>query len=198
MRFSFTHILFFGIISLFKNHPIGIALMNESQKATNSVQQQKMLALAIQIAATAHVNQLDQGKNAYILHPLRVMNNLVVKDPELQQIAILHDVVEDCPEWTIQRLREVGFSERVLAALLLMTKTQADSDAGEEGYYNYVRRMFNNLDAMLVKIADLTDNTQLSRMKGLSEKDVVRTMKYMKAYAMLRDEVRRAFPHISF
>lgn len=172
--------------------------MNVSQKATNSVQQQKMLALAIQIAATAHLNQLDQGKNAYILHPLRVMNNLVEKDPELQQIAILHDVVEDCPEWTIQRLREVGFSERVLAALTLMTKSQEDSDAGEEGYYNYICRMFNNLDAMLVKVADLTDNTMLSRMKGLSEKDASRTMKYMRAYAMLRDEIRKSFPHISF
>lgn len=172
--------------------------MKLQPKATTSVQQQRMLALAIQIAATAHLHQLDQGKNAYILHPLRVMNNLVINDPELQQIAILHDVVEDCPEWTIQKLREAGFSERVLAALTLMTKSKEDSEAGEEGYYNYIRRMFSNLDAMLVKIADLTDNNQLSRMKGLSENDIIRTMKYMKSYAMLRDEVRKSFPHISF
>lgn len=172
--------------------------MKLQPKATTSVQQQRMLALAIQIAATAHVNQLDQGKNAYILHPLRVMGNLVLNDPELQQIAILHDVVEDCPEWTIQRLRELGFSERVLADLTLMTKTEEDSKAGEEGYFNYIRRMFSNLDAMLVKIADLTDNNQLSRMKGLSDSDILRTMKYMKSFAMLRDEIRKSFPHISF
>lgn len=172
--------------------------MKLQPKATTSVQQQRMLALAIQIAATAHVNQLDQGKNDYILHPLRVMGNLVLNDPELQQIAILHDVVEDCPEWTIQRLRELGFSERVLAALTLMTKTEEDSKAGEEGYFNYIRRMFSNLDAMLVKIADLTDNNQLSRMKGLSDSDILRTMKYMKSFAMLRDEIRKSFPHISF
>lgn len=126
------------------------------------------------------------------------MGNLVLNDPELQQIAILHDVVEDCPEWTIQRLRELGFSERVLAALTLMTKTEEDSKAGEEGYFNYIRRMFSNLDAMLVKIADLTDNNQLSRMKGLSDSDILRTMKYMKSFAMLRDEIRKSFPHISF
>jgi len=171
--------------------------MNDTQKATNSVKQQKMLAIAIQIAAMAHVNQLDQGKNAYILHPLRVMNNLVFKDPELQQIAILHDVVEDCPEWTIQKLRELGFSERVLTALSLMTKNQADSDAGEEGYFNYIRRMFCCLDAMLVKISDLKDNSDLTRMKGTRQKDLERTFKYMQAFAMLRDEIRDKYPEIS-
>lgn len=172
--------------------------MEIKPKVDSFKQQQKMLALAIQIAATAHVTQLDQGNNAYILHPLRVMNNLVVKDPELQQVAILHDVVEDCPEWSIDALRHSGFSERVLAALILMTKSQADYEAGDEGYYTYIRRMFSNLDAMLVKIADLTDNSELSRMKGLREKDMHRTLKYMKAYSMLRDEIYRAFPHISF
>lgn len=173
--------------------------MKLPQKPKTSVQQQRMLALAIQIAATAHVKQLDQGKNAYILHPLRVMQNLALKDdPELQQIAILHDVIEDCPEWTIQRLREAGFSERVLDALLLMTKSQADYDAGEEGYYNYIRRMFSNLDAMLVKISDLADNSELSRMKDVRDKDIARTMKYMKSYAMLRNEIYQSFPHINF
>jgi (p)ppGpp synthase/HD superfamily hydrolase len=172
--------------------------MKLNPQAINSVQQQRMLALAIQIAATAHLHQLDQGKKAYILHPLRVMNNLTIQDPELQQIAILHDVMEDCHEWTLQRLRELGFSERVLAALALMTKSQEDFEAGDEGYFNYIRRMFSNLDAMLVKIADLTDNSDLTRMKGLRDKDMLRTMKYMKSFAMLRDEIRKSFPHISF
>lgn len=159
--------------------------------------QQKMLAKAIMIAATGHVDAVDQGKNAYILHPLRVMNGLLVKDPELMQIAVLHDVVEDCPEWTLDTLRAAGFSERVLTGLSYMTKTEADAAAGDEGYYAYIRRMFGCLDAMLVKISDLTDNTSLNRMKGQREKDIERTAKYMRAYAMICQEIRDHYPEVS-
>lgn len=159
--------------------------------------QQKMLAKAIMIASAAHVEMFDQCKCAYILHPLRVMNGLLVKDPELMQIAVLHDVVEDCPEWSIDKLRATGFSERVLTALSYMTKSPEDQAAGDEGYYSYIRKMFGCLDAMLVKLSDLTDNSQLIRMKGLREKDIDRNAKYMRAYAMIRDEIRSHYPDVS-
>lgn len=81
--------------------------------------QQQQLAKAIQIAATAHVNHFDKGDNAYILHPIRVMEGLESKDPEVMQIAILHDVIEDCPEWTIERLRSEGFSGACAAWFVL-------------------------------------------------------------------------------
>lgn len=157
--------------------------------------QQKQLAKAIQIAATAHVNVFDKGDNAYILHPMRVMNGLESKDPEVMQIAILHDVIEDCPEWTFERLREEGFSERVILGLSYMTKTDEDSQSGDEGYYNYIRRMFENVDALLVKMSDIRDNSQVTRLKGLREKDQKRMVKYARAYMMLEErleEIRAA------
>ena len=51
------------------------------------------LEKAIQIAVKAHEGQPDKAGAAYILHPLRVMQNL---DTETEMIVgVLHDVVED-------------------------------------------------------------------------------------------------------
>lgn len=158
--------------------------------------QQQQLAKAINIAAAAHVKHFDKGENAYILHPIRVMLGLESQDPEVMQIAVLHDVIEDCPEWTTERLRSEGFSERVILGLSYMTKTEEDLKAGDEGYYNYIRRMFENLDALLVKMSDIRDNSQVTRLKGLREKDQKRMVKYATAYTMLQDrldEVRDAY-----
>jgi (p)ppGpp synthase/HD superfamily hydrolase len=151
--------------------------------------QQKQLAKAIQIAATAHVGHFDKGDNAYILHPLSVMNGLESKDPEVMQIAVLHDVIEDCPEWTLDRLRGEGFSNRVLIGLSFMSKTEEDLKAGDEGYYAYIRRMFQNIDAVLVKMSDIRDNSQVTRLKGLREKDQKRMVKYARAYTMLEEHL---------
>lgn len=151
--------------------------------------QQKQLAKAIQIAATAHVEHFDKGDNAYILHPLRVMNGLESKDPEVMQIAVLHDVIEDCDEWTFDRLRSEGFSERVIIGLSYMSKTDEDVKAGDEGYFDYIRRMFDNVDALLVKMSDIRDNSQVTRLKGLREKDQKRMVKYARAYMMLEERL---------
>ena len=49
---------------------------------------------AIQIATTAHSNQVDKAGKPYILHPLRVMFKM---DTETEMIvAVLHDIMEDC------------------------------------------------------------------------------------------------------
>ena len=86
-----------------------------------------MLGKAISIAAQVHENQTDMGGNAYILHPIRIMQRLRTKDEELMAIAILHDVVEDSEEWTLERLESEGMSPRVLAALSCLTHPKSES-----------------------------------------------------------------------
>lgn len=137
-----------------------------------------LLAKAIAIAAEAHENQLDKGGNAYILHPRRIMMRLRTDDTELMTIAILHDVVEDS-DWTIEDLRNQGFSERVLAALTLMTHDK------DEDYVSYIKRIATNVDCIKVKKEDLRDNMDPSRLKGLSRKDFDRMEKYQKAFKYL-------------
>ncbi len=134
-----------------------------------------ILAKAIQFAADKHSNQTDKGGNAYILHPLRMMMRLRTTDEELMAIAVLHDTVEDCGV-SFDDLREFGMTERVIAGVKALTK-----QAGET-YEQFIDRLEGNRDALMVKREDLRDNSDLTRLKGVTEKDVTRMQKYMKAF----------------
>jgi (p)ppGpp synthase/HD superfamily hydrolase len=136
----------------------------------------KMLAKAISLASEAFERKFDSHGHPYILHCIRVM--MAVKGDVLRQIAILHDVPEDTTI-NIDDLRRMGFSERVLQALECLTHRQGE-------YYDaYIKRVATNRDAVLVKRADLEDNTQVSRLKGLTQADFERMEKYHKAYTYL-------------
>ena len=78
------------------------------------------LERAIVIAAEAHAGITDKGGAPYILHPLRMMMDLTSAEERI--VAVLHDVCEDCPGRTFERLRGEGFSEEILAALDSVTK----------------------------------------------------------------------------
>lgn len=140
-----------------------------------------MLGRAIAIAAQTHEKQIDKGGNAYILHPLRGMMRLRTTDEDLMIIVVLHDCIEDSNgAVTIESLRAEGFSERVLSALKLLTHDPAMP------YDEYVRLIATNRDAIRSKLEDLRDNSDLTRMKGLREKDFERMKKYQKAFFFLR------------
>jgi (p)ppGpp synthase/HD superfamily hydrolase len=111
---------------------------------------------AIAIAAEAHAGQEDWGGEPYVLHPLRIMLRVSTNDERI--VAVLHDVCEDNPEWTFDRLREEGFTDHVITALQSVTKHQ-----GEE-YEAFVRRAAANPIGRTVKLADLNDNADLSRL----------------------------------
>src|SRR5687768_11464006 len=66
------------------------------------------LERAIEIAARAHVGQVDKGGQPYILHPIRLM--LKVKTVSEQMAAVLHDVVEDTSV-TFEVLAAEGFPD---------------------------------------------------------------------------------------
>lgn len=138
-----------------------------------------MLGLAISIAAQAHEKVTDRGGNAYILHPIRLMMRLRTKDQELMQMAILHDVVEDCSEYSLEYLASLGFSDRVIAALDLLTHKKEDS------YDAYIDKIATNKDAILIKIQDLRDNADITRLKGVRDKDIERLKKYHHCYIKL-------------
>lgn len=142
-----------------------------------------MLAKAIALAAQSFERIKDKGGHPYILHCIRVMNNLHTNDEELKIIAILHDWVEDVfkndPERGLQELRDAVFSERVVKALDLLTHRK------ETPYEEYIKMLSHNEDARLVKLADLKDNSDITRLKGLRKKDFERLEKYSRAYVYL-------------
>ena len=143
----------------------------------------KMLGLAISIASMAHVEQFDKGGKPYILHPLEVMRMVKSKESEVLQAAVLHDVLEDT-DISLEILRDAGFSERVIAALDCLTHRDG------EVYADYILRICDNRDAMLVKMADLKHNSDITRLKGVSEKDLLRMKKYHTAYILTKKRLK--------
>jgi (p)ppGpp synthase/HD superfamily hydrolase len=143
------------------------------------------LQRAIEIAAEAHREQTDKAGAPYLLHPLRVMMSLETDDERI--VGILHDVVEDGPGWTFERLEDEGFSKTVLNALRLVTKRPEDEGDSDAVYVAFVRRTKGNKIARRVKIADIVDNLNASRLPALTEKDMRRMNRYLAALRELRD-----------
>jgi (p)ppGpp synthase/HD superfamily hydrolase len=135
------------------------------------------LERAIAIAGEAHAGQVDKAGAPYVLHPLRIMLRMSSIDERI--VAVLHDVCEDCPGWTFDRLRREGFSDRIIDALDSVTKRD-----GEE-YEDFVRRAVANPIGGRVKLADLLDNIDLSRIAAPSERDFQRIEKYRRAIDLI-------------
>ena len=129
----------------------------------------------IVLATNAHAGQYDKGGNPYILHPFKVMHYLKSDDEELQCIALGHDIIEDT-DVTYLQLVEGGFTERVIQGIRDLTKLPGET------YNEYKLRVMSNEDAMKVKMADLRHNTDIRRLKGVNEKDLVRIEKYHRFY----------------
>ena len=138
------------------------------------------LQRAIEIATEAHQGQFDKAGRDYIGHPLRVME--MGKTEEEKIVGVLHDVIEDT-DWTFEKLAEEGFSDEVIAALRCITKISEN-----ENYDDFIDRVKKNPLAVAVKINDLTDNMDIRRLPYLSDKDVKRLKKYLKAYKRLTGE----------
>lgn len=138
------------------------------------------LQRAIEIATQAHQGQFDKTGKDYIGHPLRVMEMGQTEEEKI--VGVLHDVVEDT-EWTFEALEAEGFSQEVIAALKCVTKLSEN-----ENYDDFIGRVRRNPLAVSVKINDLTDNMDIRRLPYLSDKDVKRLKKYLKAYKKLTGE----------
>ncbi len=126
----------------------------------------------------AHKEQVDNSGVPYVFHCIHIAEQMHDEDTTI--IALLHDIVEDT-EYTIEDLRTAGFSEDVLEAVLLLTHDKAVP------YMEYVERIKMNRMASVVKYADLTHNSDLTRLDIVDEKAFQRIEKYKQAIAILND-----------
>ena len=141
---------------------------------------------AIRFAVSMHYGQFDKGGNPYILHPLKVMHYLKTDDEELQAIAVLHDVVEDC-NVTYNDLYSIGMTDRVVLGVKALTKV------GGQSRDEYLEAIKNNRDASLVKLQDLRHNTDIRRLKGVTQKDIERVQKYHEMYIEIKQNLENKY-----
>lgn len=137
-----------------------------------------MEEIAVKIIRKAFADKTDKAGKPYIDHLTRVANKVPdYGSPfhELKIIALLHDVLEDCPEWTEKALRTF-FTDRIVDRVVILTKSKF------EPYEDYIERVTKDNWACLVKKADLEDNMDLTRLPEITQKDIDRVKKYHKAY----------------
>lgn len=141
----------------------------------------EMLDKAISITAQAFLGKTDKSGIPYILHCIHVMREVQKRHPkdwELHSIAVLHDLVEDT-NWTLEMLRDEGFSHRIVRGVEVLTHDP------EVPYDDYIKHIGMYEDARHVKLADLRHNSDIMRIKGLTQRDIKRVEKYHRSYTYL-------------
>lgn len=139
-----------------------------------------LMKAAYKIAKEKHAGQKDIGGKDYIYHPLYVASK--VKTPEAKVVALLHDIVEDT-DMTLEDLAALGFPTKIVKAVDAVTKRK------REGYFDYIDRVKKDPIATEVKIQDLKQNMDLTRLgRKPLKRDLQRKMKYQKALGILEGE----------
>lgn len=143
---------------------------------------EELLNKAIKIAQKAHKGQTDKFGTPYIGHVIRVMNSGKTYDEKI--VGVLHDVIEDCPEITLDYLLAEGFPNDIVFAIECLTKSPPDQD-----YTEFVQQTEKSPLAVRVKLNDLEDNMDLKRFtQTLTERDMKRLNKYLTAYLYLKEK----------
>ena len=136
-----------------------------------------MTKKALRLCFDIHKEQVDKSGLPYVFHPFHLAEQMETEETTI--VALLHDVVEDS-DLTLEDLRQMGFSDTVIAALALLTHDPAVE------YMDYVRAIKDNPIARAVKLADLQHNSDLTRLDTVDEKALARREKYLQAMTLLK------------
>ena len=126
-------------------------------------------------AEKLHKGQVDKSGKPYMDHPARVAGRL--ESPEAQVVGWLHDTVEDTGLSLMEIEKEFGPE----TAAAVDAVSRRDGEAWED----YLQRVKANSIARQVKISDLIDNSNLSRLAHVGMRDVERQAKYNRALKFL-------------
>lgn len=147
----------------------------QNQNMTNT---STLLEKALQIATDALIYQVDKAGAPYIFHPIRVSNRCSTDEERI--VALLHDTIEDT-EVTAEYLLMEGFPRNIVDAILSVTRNK------DESYEDFIKRSRFNPIGRQVKLHDLEDNMDITRLEQITESDLSRLNKYLKAYKYLKE-----------
>ena len=140
---------------------------------------------ALELALKFHKNQKDKSGAPYIGHILRVSEHC--RTVKAKIAALMHDLIEDT-DLNLKNLQDFGFDDDILDAVNALTKID------NEKTKKYVDRILTSKIAIEVKLSDLLDNMDLSRLKNITEKDLKRTKKYKKMFKKLSKNLPKNLP----
>jgi len=137
----------------------------------------KLLSKMIALVATKFEGVMDKQGIPYFQHCYTVMQTCGLKDEESLCIALGHDLIEDT-NISVDYLIE-NFNYRIATGIEVLTKQP------DQNYDDYIKRIAGHKDIVPIKLADLKHNLEVSRLKGLTKKDLDRVEKYLKSYHYL-------------
>jgi (p)ppGpp synthase/HD superfamily hydrolase len=159
----------------------------------------KSLTDADFLATKIHNLKLDYTNESYINHCYRVLQNvtkytklfkLTKEEIEICNVlALLHDTIEDSDNKfdTIQQILTI-FKQNYLDILQILTHDKS------ELYKNYIIKIKKNKLATIVKLADLDDNMDKTRLINITSKNnLLRILKkqqlYLSSWLFLQNKI---------
>ena len=138
---------------------------------------------ALEIVTTLFENDTDKGGHPYMLHIMYVYKHVSSLDEKV--IALLHDVIED-KDVSKEDLLEVGFPSFIVDDVVMLTRVKPID------YKDYIDNIIKNgsIRALHVKLADVENNLDISRIKNPSMSDYERLEKrYMPTHEKIMNRL---------
>ena len=134
---------------------------------TLSTADKKLIRKAFDVAVDAHSDQRRKSGEAYIFHPIAVAKIVASKiglDATSIAAALLHDVVEDCPRYTIDDIQQL-FGEtvaRIVDGLTKISSLNKDMNVSmqAENFRKMLLTLHDDIRVIIIKIADRLHNMQ--------------------------------------
>ena len=134
---------------------------------TLSTADKKLIRKAFDVAVDAHSEQRRKSGEAYIFHPIAVAKIVASKiglDATSIAAALLHDVVEDCPRYTIDDIQQL-FGEtvaRIVDGLTKISSLNKDMNVSmqAENFRKMLLTLHDDIRVIIIKIADRLHNMQ--------------------------------------
>ena len=131
-----------------------------------------MVKRAQSLAAKVHASQKDKGGNPYINH----IEGVAAGVESVEAKTVLEDTAT-----TEDDLKKEGFPAEIIEAVKALTKGE------NETYEDFIKRVGENPLATKVKLSDLANNMDISRIPEPTKKDYERIEKYRKAAEYLKN-----------
>lgn len=166
-------------------------LRAEHAEANGGLTIEAELSLTMLIVGNAFLTKKQRSGEDYVGHPMAVAT-AYTRSKNKRIIGLLHDLVEDT-DWTLQDLRDVGFSERIINGVDACTRREGPpyyAEGQREPYFDFIVRCGEaGQDAIDIKINDLHHNMDASRYRhiGDDEKYYLKQQCYNVAYHYLVD-----------
>lgn len=134
---------------------------------TLSKDDKKLIRHAFEVALDAHKDQRRKSGEAYIFHPIavaKIVAQEIGMDATSIAAALLHDVVEDNPNYTIADMEQL-FGEtvaRIVDGLTKISSLKKDMDVSlqAENFRKMLLTLNDDVRVIIIKIADRLHNMQ--------------------------------------